>query len=161
MANLALLRVSTSESCTCFLLPILHCQLSLISGTAPVRKMPLTSGSAQWQGKCPRCRKGDVFLHSGWQLNKFSAMNSACPHCNASFEPEPGFYFGAMFVSYAVNVVLFIGTWLLLYLTINPTDWVYITVIGLVGLIFTPFTFRISRVLWLYWFGGLRYDSSL
>jgi hypothetical protein len=88
-------------------------------------------------------------------------MNDRCPHCNASFEPEPGFYFGAMFVSYAINVALFVGTWLVAYLLFNPEDWVYIIIIGVVGLVFTPFTYRYSRILWLHWFGGLHFDSSL
>jgi hypothetical protein len=100
-------------------------------------------------------------MHSGWSITKFSAMHPTCRHCNASFEPEPGFYFGAMFVSYAVNVVLFVAAWAVLYFTVNPSDWIYIAFIGLVGLVFTPFTFRISRGLWLYWFGGHNYDPKL
>jgi Protein of unknown function (DUF983) len=92
---------------------------------------------------------------------RFSAMNSSCPHCHAGFEPEPGFYFGAMFVSYAINVAIFIGTWLFFYLLFDPADWVYITAIALIALLFTPITFRYSRILWLHWFGGLEYDSTL
>lgn len=88
-------------------------------------------------------------------------MNSKCPHCEASFEPEPGFYFGAMFVSYAINVTLFIATWLILYLLLDPLDWVYISAIVAVTLLFLPITFRYSRLLWLYWFGGHSYNSAL
>ena len=29
-------------------------------------------------------------------------MPKACSHCEQRFEPEPGFYFGAMFISYAL-----------------------------------------------------------
>jgi hypothetical protein len=70
--------------------------------------------------------------------------------------PEPGFYFGALYVSYAFTIVFFIGIWFALYISFNPPDWVYITAIILACLLFTPFSFRYSRILWLYWFGGIR-----
>jgi Protein of unknown function (DUF983) len=94
-------------------------------------------------------------------VRHFSAMNASCPHCKAGFEPEPGFYFGAMFVSYAINVVLFIVTWLFFYLLFNPSDWVYVSAIAVVALLFTPITYRYSRLLWLYWFGGLKHNPDL
>jgi len=84
-------------------------------------------------------------------------MNAQCPVCAASFEHEPGFYFGAMFISYAINVAVFVATWITLYLLWNPSDGVYVLAIALMGLLCTPFTFRSARVLWLYWFGGLSY----
>jgi uncharacterized protein (DUF983 family) len=117
--------------------------------------------SALWKGKCPRCREGNVFMYSSGKVARFAAMNPACPHCNASLIPEPGFYFGAMFVSYAINVAIFVSCWLVLYLFFEPTDTVYITVIAISALIFTPFNYRASRLLWLYWFGGLTYDPDL
>lgn len=84
-------------------------------------------------------------------------MNQHCPHCGVSFEPEPGFYFGAMFVSYAFSVALLIAIWLVLYLVWNPSDGVYVVVITLGAVLFTPMSFRMSRVFWLYWFGGIHY----
>ena len=87
-------------------------------------------------------------------------MNTDCPSCGASFEPEPGFYFGAMCVSYALNVVLFISVGLILYFLFEPSDVIYVSVIGVAALLFTPFFFRVSRVLFLYWFGGYHYDPN-
>jgi hypothetical protein len=117
--------------------------------------------NALWKGKCPRCRQGNVFTFSSGRIARFSAMNSACPHCNASLIPEPGFYFGAMFVSYAINVAIFVSCWLVLYLFFEPSDLTYVTVIVVAALAFTPFNYRASRLLWLYWFGGLTYDPEL
>lgn len=84
-------------------------------------------------------------------------MNQECPECGASFEPEPGFYFGAMFVSYALNVVLFVVVGLTLYILLHPSDVVYVVTIGLAAFLFTPFFFRLSRILFLHWFGGYRF----
>ena len=116
--------------------------------------------AAIWQGKCPRCRQGSIFKFPLRKLTKFSMMNTDCPSCGASFEPEPGFYFGAMCVSYALNVVLFISVGLVLYFLFEPSDVIYVSVIGVAALLFTPFFFRVSRVLFLYWFGGYHYDPN-
>lgn len=75
--------------------------------------------------------------------------------------PEPGFYFGAMFISYAVNVAIFVSCWLVLYVFFEPSDIVYIVVIAVAALVLTPFNYRASRLLWLYWFGGLHYEPDL
>lgn len=67
-----------------------------------------------------------------------------------------------MFVSYAINVALFVAAWLAMYVLWRPeSDWVYVGAISAVAIVFTPWTYRFSRILWLYWFGGLRHDPTL
>jgi hypothetical protein len=77
-----------------------------------------------------------------------------------SLEPEPGFYYGAMFVSYAFNVMLLVGIGMVLYVLFNPPDWVYIASISLGAVLFTPVFFRYSRILFLYAFGGIKFDPA-
>lgn len=93
-------------------------------------------------------------------ISHFSEMNQTCPHCGVSFQPEPGFYFGALYVSYAFTVALFVAVWLALYVLVKPADWVYLVCIAGSAIISSPFSFRASRVLWLYWFGGLQPKSG-
>lgn len=88
-------------------------------------------------------------------------MNSVCSHCQSTFEPEPGFYFGAMFVSYALSVVLFVAIGVSLYILGNPADWVYLMAIVIGAILFAPFSFRYSRILFLYFFGGIRHDPTI
>jgi uncharacterized protein (DUF983 family) len=108
-----------------------------------------------WQGKCPRCREGDIFVHPISKISKFSEMNSHCSKCGVSFEPEPGFYYGSLFVSYAFTVAIMVIVWTPLFFFINPPDWVYgATLVGF-SILSIPFSFRYSRILFLYWFGGL------
>lgn len=118
----------------------------------------MSQGSALLSGKCPACRQGDIFKYPLKKITHFAEMHRNCPNCGSTFEPEPGFYFGAMFVSYALSVVLFIAIWLIVYIFWDPSDIVYVIIIGLGAMLFTPVSFRVSRVLFLYWFGGLSYQ---
>ncbi len=52
--------------------------------------------------KCPRCRKGDLFTKP-FNISKPLDMPKRCVHCEQKTEPEPGFYFGAMFLSYLLT----------------------------------------------------------
>jgi len=52
-----------------------------------------------WNYKCPRCRQGDLYVKP-FDISKPLNMNKSCSCCNQNFEPEPGYYFGAMFISY-------------------------------------------------------------
>jgi len=107
-------------------------------------------------GSCPRCGKGKVFSFPIYRIFYFHKMNKMCSHCEVSFEPEPGFYIGAMFVSYALNVGVLLSVGIMLYLLYSPSDWVYISVVSFFVIVFSPFTFRFSRIIFLHSFGGLR-----
>jgi uncharacterized protein (DUF983 family) len=114
--------------------------------------------TALFSGKCPACREGDIFKYPITKLAYFSDMHPNCPVCGASFEPEPGFYFGAMFVTYAFNVVLLTVFGLTIYRYTELPEMAYIALIALIAILCTPFSFRASRILWLYWFGGHHYQ---
>lgn len=119
--------------------------------------MPATNYlMALLHGKCPRCREGKIFKYAGSNLARFSVMNEACPHCGVRLEPEPGFYQGAMYVSYAITVAGITIIGLILYLLLdNPSEWVYIGTIIPILFLIVPWNYRYSRILYLYWFGGL------
>ena len=88
-------------------------------------------------------------------------MNENCPHCHQKFEVEPGFFIGAMYISYAMSVGLFLITGMVLYhLFGDPELWVYLTVITTLVICLLPLLYRYSRVLYLYWFGGVRYQHK-
>lgn len=70
--------------------------------------------------------------------------------------PEPGFYYGSLFVSYAFNVAIMVAVSSVLYVIAHPPTWVYGVSLVVVSFLFIPFSFRYSRILFLYWFGGLQ-----
>lgn len=113
------------------------------------------------QCKCPRCHQGDLFTHSAFNIRLFDDMPEHCPVCHFRYEVELGFYWGAMYISYGLSVLLlvFFGV-LLYYLGDDPPLWVYITGVSSLLFIFTTLLFRYARVLMLYWFGSVTYDPT-
>ncbi|KEO75544.1 DUF983 domain-containing protein [Anditalea andensis] len=101
--------------------------------------------------RCPRCRKGEMFPSGTlFSINKFDKMHAKCQNCGLSFEPEPGYYFGAMFISYALNAALFIAIWLVMtYINEDVSLFWIIGVIIVLSLLLLPFIFRLSRSLWI------------
>ena len=60
--------------------------------------------------RCPACREARLFTVRNAYLPKtMNTMPKACPNCWADFEREPGFYFGAAYVSYALTVALWVA----------------------------------------------------
>jgi len=78
-------------------------------------------------------------------------MHEDCPHCGYHFEKEPGFFVGAMYVSYALTLAESFTVYLLIrYFTTAPTLLLLI-VVSVVGPL-TLINFRYSRILWMYAF---------
>jgi uncharacterized protein (DUF983 family) len=98
--------------------------------------------------RCPRCREGAIFRCSLWR--GWLAMNERCPVCNLKFEREPGYFLGAMYVSYALAIPPFLllvtAFWLLAH-------WRYeLALLGafVAYLPLVPMAARLSRVVWMY-----------
>ena len=110
--------------------------------------------------RCPKCRQGYMFEFPLSQLRKFSQMHEHCPVCKLRFEVEPGFYIGAMYVSYVMSLMIFFVVSALIYILFNNPDFYYYLIgIPLVVLILLPVMYRYSRVLFLHLFGGIKYDA--
>ena len=111
--------------------------------------------------RCPRCHRGKLFSRPATSLTGFTEMPAECPVCGQTFEPEPGFYFGAMYISFGFAVGIFAVCGVLLYyLAGDPSVWVYVVAVAVVTLATTPLTFRYSRAVMLYLFGGARYNPK-
>lgn len=113
--------------------------------------MAMSRFSAVVKSKCPRCREGNMFEGAAYGLKR-QKMNDYCPHCGFQFEIEPGYFYAAMYVSYALSVAqvvtLAIGT---AYLTNSESPWVYVGVLFAAIIIFAPFNLRYSRLILLHY----------
>ena len=57
---------------------------------------------AMWTNKCPRCRIGNIFTEP-FNIADPLNMPDKCSCCGQKTEPEPGFYYGAMYISYMLS----------------------------------------------------------
>lgn len=102
--------------------------------------------------KCPRCRRGDLYQGAPYNFGSNKILDK-CPHCGLVYEIEPGYFYAAMYVSYAFNVAeavtLGLATFILTRNTTSP--WLYIGIILGGCFVLAPLNFRYSRVILLYW----------
>jgi len=109
--------------------------------------------------RCPRCHEGHLFTHPALNLRQFDAMPGACPVCGQPFEPEVGFYWGAMYISYGFSTVIVAAVGILVYwLGHDPDVWVYVAAVSAAVVLCTPLLFRYARAVMLYAFGGTHYN---
>jgi uncharacterized protein (DUF983 family) len=100
--------------------------------------------------KCPHCSKGDFFqTNNAYDLKRFSIMNHTCSHCQENFIKEPGYYFGAAYVSYALTVGLGIVLYLLLGVGFEIGINSFLIIFSSLLIILLPFLYRISRLIWI------------
>ncbi len=100
--------------------------------------------------KCPRCHEGDFFeTRSAYNLKKFDKMHKQCSHCGEDFEREPGFYFGAMYISYALYVALIITSFVGFVVILDGDEirLLYFLIPTLV--LVMPLFFRLGRRVWI------------
>lgn len=98
--------------------------------------------------KCPRCGKGRVFKKSIVSVSQFSDIYEECPSCGLNYEPETGFFFGAMYWSYA----LIVGTIVAGGVVLRLLGWWEYAIGGIIGflLLNIPVIIRYSRMLMLF-----------
>jgi len=110
------------------------------------------------KAKCPRCREGNMFVAKNAYSRNFDKMHANCPCCGQTFEPEPGYYYGAMYISFGLSTGIFLTVVFALYFLVEEitTIMVLISVVVIViGLL--PVMFRLSRAIWIYIF--IRYEG--
>lgn len=101
-------------------------------------------------------------VRNPYRPKTINAMYPTCPVCKADFEREPGFYFGAAYVSYALTVALWVAVLVALY-TFGALGWITFTgffdqpevflITGIVTLVLLlPPLQRLSRSIWIHMF---------
>ena len=115
--------------------------------------MGLIKKSSKWHSifalKCPKCHEADMFKTRTFSFKKPFDMKDECDHCRQDFMPEPGYYYGAMFVSY-----IFMGWFSIAFMAFFHwvLGWSLFGSFGfmlLVVVIFFVYIFRLGRSLWI------------
>ena len=98
--------------------------------------------------KCPRCRQSKLFTEP-LVLTKPLEMPERCNVCGQNFNPEPGFYYGAMFISYILSSFFFL---FIAGVTIIVFDWsveAAFALIIFIAVILYIWVLRMSRSIWI------------
>ncbi|MDO6596150.1 DUF983 domain-containing protein [Oceanihabitans sp. 2_MG-2023] len=111
-------------------------------------------------GSCPKCHQESMYSDKNpYHLSKTLKMNDNCSHCNTKYKIEPSFFYGAMYVSYAVGIAFAVAAFVISSLVFNATlHYVFISIIGTL-VVFAPIIMRLSRNIWINMF--MSYDKNL
>lgn len=112
--------------------------------------------------KCPHCHEGEFFKsRNPYDLKNMSATHDYCPKCKRKLYLEPGFYYGAMYVSYALSVAHVITFWVAsLVLGIDLGFWNFIIFVGTFLIALTPLYYALSKIIWANMFIGFKESSK-
>ena len=102
--------------------------------------------------KCPKCSNGYVFKQNISILN-LPVMNESCSKCNYRFDREPGYFLGAMYISYGLAVVQGIVTFFFIHFSFPLLSTFYETLIViLIIIILGRKNYKLSRVIYIHIF---------
>jgi len=76
-------------------------------------------------------------------------MPRHCTKCGQDFEIETGFYYGAMYVSYALTIALIVAVFTSMYIFDIFTIELFLILDFLVLLVTLPYVFKVSRSIWI------------
>lgn len=111
------------------------------------------------KSKCPRCMEGDIYPDKNpYRFKTMTEFNPRCSVCDQNFEPEPNFYYGAMYVSYGYTVALFVAVYIIFGIWMDWSMWPTVGALAVILVLLAPAIFRISRTTWLSMF--VEYDKN-
>jgi uncharacterized protein (DUF983 family) len=102
--------------------------------------------------KCPNCGKGDVYAKKTRFL-ELPVMKDDCDICHYHFDREPGYFLGAMYISYGLAVLQGILTFVLLrtFLPEIDTIWVVLIILAVISA-FSMKNYKLSRIIYIHIF---------
>ncbi len=97
-------------------------------------------------GSCPKCQNESMYVDKNpLHLGNVLKMNENCSHCGLKYQIEPSFFYGAMYVSYALNVAVGVAAFIISHIFIG-VNLVQSFIAIIVTLIITfPFVLRWAR----------------
>lgn len=115
-----------------------------------------------FNNKCPYCQEGDFYISKNpFSIKHLGELNKKCDKCGKSYYKEPGFYFGAMYVAYALGCVFFISSWVTFRIIAPNTEiFTQVITIGIVAVIISPYFFWLSKIIWANMFMHYKLNSK-
>ncbi len=84
-----------------------------------------------------------------YDFKKIGQVHKNCPECQRSNFPEPGFYQGAMYVSYGFGVALYMGLFIAMNILFPDLGMKNIIIVmSVLFVLLAPLTFAYSKITW-------------
>ncbi len=110
-------------------------------------------------GSCPKCQKESMYKEKNrFKLTKILSMNDYCGHCGLKYQIEPSFFYGAMYVSYGLNVAVGVTAFILSYVFFNSSMKHAFIAIIISMIVAFPYVLRLSRNIYINLF--VTYDEN-
>ena len=110
---------------------------------------------------CPQCHEGKFFVSTVYDLKHVGDVRNECDVCHLKYEREPGFYYGAMYVSYALGVALFVTIWASCNLWFPSFGvWTQIGLVVLFTIVLSPVLFALSKIIYANFFIHYKKDAK-
>jgi uncharacterized protein (DUF983 family) len=101
-------------------------------------------------GTCPKCQNESMYFDKNpLHLNKILKMHENCSHCGLRYQIEPSFFYGAMYVSYGLNVAIGIAAFIISFVIFESSLEVAFLAIIVSLVILFPFVLRWSRNIYI------------
>lgn len=112
------------------------------------------------KGACPKCHNESMYVNSNaYKLSETLKMHERCASCSTKYKIEPSFFYGSMYVSYAVGIAFAVAAFVISYIFIGTNlKTAFIAIIGTM-VVFLPVILRLSRNIWINIF--MHYDENI
>jgi uncharacterized protein (DUF983 family) len=110
---------------------------------------------------CPQCQESHMMVANSYRFSTMGEVKNKCEVCGLDLKPEPGFYYGAMYVSYGLGVAIFVTIWASCnWFFDNVGVWTQISLvlIALIGL--GPYLYALSKVIWANFFFSYKANAT-
>ena len=111
-------------------------------------------------GNCPKCHQESMYKNKNpYHLSDTLKMHERCSFCATKYKIEPSFFYGSMYVSYAVGIAFAVAAFIISNLFFGSS--LIVSFICIVGTLvcFMPVIMRLSRNIWINLF--MSYDPNL
>ena len=111
-------------------------------------------------GACPKCHHESMYVNKNpYALSETLKMNDVCSHCKTKYQIEPSFFYGSMYVSYAVGIAFAVAAFIISHEFIGFGLMNSFIAIVVTLIVFMPIIMRLSRNIWINLF--MSYDKEL
>ncbi|WP_343487950.1 DUF983 domain-containing protein [Allomuricauda sp. d1] len=104
-------------------------------------------------GSCPRCHETSMYQQKNpYVISELFKMHETCANCGLKYKMEPSFFYGAMYVSYAVGVAFAVAAFIISFFFFGADlIEVFISIVATL-VVFLPVIIRLSRNIWINFF---------